>query len=149
MTLEQQVRLGEITVWVGTAQELLQQAKSATYASNMVSVVPLTARTALTDALNDTTIAAGVLLPLVQKGECMSEDHTWDGPIEPTRAQLAARVAELEQENADLQRRLKIRDDLADALRAIYDDVPVSNWTRKPLRVIREWLASVGKQVPL
>ena len=32
----------------------------------------------------------------------MSEDHTWDGPIEPTRAQLAQRVRELEAQNAAL-----------------------------------------------
>ena len=34
-----------------------------------------------------------------------------------------------------------------DAIRAIYDSVPVNNWTRKPLRAIRDYLASVGKQV--
>ncbi len=33
----------------------------------------------------------------------MSENHTWDGPIEPTRAELAARVQELERENAELR----------------------------------------------
>jgi len=37
----------------------------------------------------------------------------------------------------------------ADAIRAIYDSVPVDNWTRKPLGAIRRWLASIGKQVSL
>ena len=36
-----------------------------------------------------------------------------------------------------------------DAIRAIYDSVPVSNWTRKPLAEIRKWLAARGKQVSL
>jgi hypothetical protein len=37
----------------------------------------------------------------------------------------------------------------ADAIRAIYNSVPVDNWTRKPLGAIRRWLASIGKQVSL
>ena len=36
-----------------------------------------------------------------------------------------------------------------DAIRAIYDSVPVNNWTRAPLKAIRQWLASLGKQVSL
>lgn len=91
----------------------------------------------------------------------MAEDMTYE-PVQ-TVAQLAARVQELERElaqahsntvalaerNAELRAQLVLRDDLADAVRAIYNDVPVSNWTRKPLRVIRDWLKSVGKQVSL
>lgn len=36
-----------------------------------------------------------------------------------------------------------------DAIRAIYDSVPVNNWTRAPLKAIRQWLAARGKQVSL
>ncbi len=73
MTPQQQARLGEVMVLVGTAQELLQQAKAATYANGMIGVVSVTARTAIADALNDTNIAVGVLLPLVQAQEVVHE----------------------------------------------------------------------------
>ncbi len=36
MTPEQAARLGEIAVWVGTAQELLQQAQESAYRTDML-----------------------------------------------------------------------------------------------------------------
>ena len=58
MTREQQATLGQIAVWVGTAQELLQQAKSAAYANGMDGVVPVAARLSITDAAQASTLAA-------------------------------------------------------------------------------------------
>ena len=69
MTPQQQATLGEIAMWIGTTQQLLRQAQSAACTNTMRQVVPLTARTAIADALGDINNAAQELLPLVQEVE--------------------------------------------------------------------------------
>jgi hypothetical protein len=76
--------------------------------------------------------------------------HTWEtldgylytSDIPPVEAEEYDRVFQRAQE---LEAKLDAVP--VDAIRAIYDSVPVDNWTRKPLRAIREWLAAQGKQV--
>lgn len=67
MTREQQARIGEIAVWVGTAQELLQQAHAAAYADDMDGALPWAAKAAIGNANIRATDAAQELLPLVQR----------------------------------------------------------------------------------
>ncbi len=69
MTKQQQARLGEIAVWVGTAQELLQQARSAQLASELWSLIPANGRQAIIDAAGSIDFAAAIILPLVQEVE--------------------------------------------------------------------------------
>lgn len=65
MTPQQQATLGQIAVWVGTAQELLAQARSASATNDMRGVLQRNTRTAIADALQSTTEAADGLTPLV------------------------------------------------------------------------------------
>lgn len=67
MTREQQARIGEIAVWVGTAQELLQQAYAAAYGAGMLDAMTVGTRTAIARAAIDTATAARELTPLVQE----------------------------------------------------------------------------------
>ena len=60
---------------------------------------------------------------------------------------LCDEVTRLNEENTALSAKLERVP--VDAIRAIYDSVPVNNWTRKPLAAIRKWLAALGKQVSL
>ena len=63
--------------------------------------------------------------------------------ITNARADVPALIAEVR------WLRAKLDATPTDAIRAIYDSVPVNNWTRAPLKAIRQWLASLGKQVSL
>ena len=67
MTPTQQARLGEIAVWVGTAQQLLQQARSAQLANDMWEVIPTQARQAIIEASDSIDFVAAILLPQVQE----------------------------------------------------------------------------------
>ena len=69
MTPQQQATLGEIAMWIGTAQQLLRQAKAATYTRDADSILPMVVHTAIADALGAIDIAAKELLPLVQTQE--------------------------------------------------------------------------------
>jgi hypothetical protein len=82
----------------------------------------------------------------------MNEEQTRDAikRIQALEAQLDAAIVgieELNRQNAEL--RAKWERVPVDAIRAIYDSVPVNNWTRERLAAIRKWLASLGKQVSL
>ena len=67
MTPQQQARLGEIAVWVGTAQELLAQAYTAAYEYDMLTVLTIDMRTEIARASIMTTVAARKLLPQIQE----------------------------------------------------------------------------------
>ncbi len=67
MTREQQATLGQIAVWVGTAQELLASARQAATATDMLDVIPVGTRTAIARAAIDTATAARELTPLVKE----------------------------------------------------------------------------------
>jgi len=69
MTNEQQAKLGELAMWIGTAQQLLAQARSASATNDMRGVLPRGTRTAIADALQSTTEAADGLTPLVKAQE--------------------------------------------------------------------------------
>ena len=63
--------------------------------------------------------------------------------IAATRTDVPALIAEVR------TLRTKLDATPVDAIRAIYDSVPVNNWTRAPLKAIKQWLAALGKQVSL
>ena len=65
MTPQQQARLIVVAEMVATAQQLLQQARSASATNDMRGVLPRGTRTAIADALQSTTEAADGLTPLV------------------------------------------------------------------------------------
>ena len=65
MTKEQQATLGQIAVWVGTAQELLQQANVAVYGDALDGAVPFTVLAAIGNAAIRATDAVNELTPLV------------------------------------------------------------------------------------
>ncbi len=69
-------------------------------------------------------------------------EYLYTSDVPPVEAEEYDRVFQRAQ---DLEAKLDAVP--VDAIRAIYDSVPVNNWTRKPLRAIRDYLASVGKQV--
>lgn len=73
MTPEQGARLGEIAVWVGTADELLRQAYAAVYAPGMATVTTTAARLAIAEAAYATGQAAQVVRPLLQQEEVSHE----------------------------------------------------------------------------
>ena len=58
MTTEQAQRFAEITELVTVAYQMLQQAYAATYTRDMLSVIPVTTRTAIMDAHNAAKDAA-------------------------------------------------------------------------------------------
>ncbi len=156
MTTEQQARLGEITVWVGTAQELLQQAHTAAYAPGMDGVLSWAAKAAIGNANIRATDAAHELLPLVQKGECVSEDMTYEPVMDWRRrateladtlnrrnmdvARLTARVGELKQENTELRMVLDYIDGFAGPA-----DRTCHQWGIKLSEAARRDLADMGK----
>ena len=65
MTPQQHARLIVVSEMVATAQQLLQQARSASATNDMSGVLPRGTRTAIADALQSTTEAADGLTPLV------------------------------------------------------------------------------------
>lgn len=65
MTPQQQARLGEIAVWVGTAQELLLMSLTALYDDDMDGV-PFAAKAAVGNALIRAKDAVSELAPLVR-----------------------------------------------------------------------------------
>ena len=69
MTPQQQVTVAQIIVWVGTAQELLQQAQAAVYAPGMDGAVPFPAVAAIGNAANRAKDAVEELTPLMQTME--------------------------------------------------------------------------------
>lgn len=66
MTPEQVARLGELAVWVGTAQELLQQANGLIYTATMAGTMSAELRFAIADGYREVSHAAKLLTPLVQ-----------------------------------------------------------------------------------
>ena len=73
MTPAQQARLGEIAVWVGTAQELLTQAYAAAYGASMLDALTVDTRVAIAQASNTTAMAARQMQTALQAQEVQSE----------------------------------------------------------------------------
>lgn len=73
MTTPQQARTGEIAVWVGTAQELLQQAYAAAYGAGMLDVFDVDTRIAIAKASIMAGTAARQVKTALQAQEVQSE----------------------------------------------------------------------------
>ena len=73
MNQAQQARLGEIAMWVGTAQQLLQQAYAAAYGVGMLDALDVDTRVAIAQASNTTAMAARQIQTALQAQEVTSE----------------------------------------------------------------------------
>jgi hypothetical protein len=73
VTPQQQARLGEIAVWVGTAHELLRQAYAAAYGAGMLDALTVDTRVAIAQASNTTAMAARQMQTALQAQEVTHE----------------------------------------------------------------------------